>query len=168
MSAHIYIGIDNGVSGSIAAIVDDLLVYIHTPVKKALSYTKVKKFITRIDAPELQEWFKEFKSVYGNDVVWHIALERPFVNPKMFLATLSAIRALEATICVLETLKLPYQYLDSKQWQRDMLPSGLKGKDELKKASLCIGRRLFPQIDLKGFNDCDGLLMAEWLRGTSK
>jgi hypothetical protein len=54
-------------------------------------------------------------------------------------------------------------YCDSKDWQKDMLPRGCK-KEELKTASLDIGKRLFPSIDWKGFKDADSLLMAEWAR----
>ena len=70
---------------------------------------------------------------------------------------------LEATIIVLELLKIPFEYIDSKAWQRELLPKGLR-KEELKKASLDVGRRLFPQIDWTKFKDADGLLIAEWGR----
>lgn len=170
MKHHAWIGIDNGTSGSIGVIsenngnvIETHGKFIKTPTKSELSYTKEKKFITRIDAPALAEIFGAlWKSSDGIT----IALERPFVNPKMFVATLSAIRALEATICVLETLQLPYFYIDSRQWQKAVLPSGLRGTDELKKASLDIGRRLYPQVAAQHpkAKDFDGLLIAHWLR----
>jgi hypothetical protein len=84
------------------------------------------------------------------------------VNSTRFNATLSAIRALEATLIALEQAQWPYEYIDSKEWQKELLPKGLKGSDELKNASLDIGKRLFPELNIK--KDADGLLIAEYLR----
>jgi hypothetical protein len=84
------------------------------------------------------------------------------VNSTRFNATLSAIRALEATLIALERSQFPYEYIDSKEWQKVLLPKGLKGSDELKAASLDIGKRLFPSLDIK--KDADGLLIAEYMR----
>jgi len=153
----IFIGIDNGVSGSIGIIYDKLVSYCPMPVKKELNYTKSKRWINRIDTIALRTILYPYKT----GVI--IGLERPMVNPGRFQATASALRALEATLIVIEGLKLAYRYLDSKEWQKVLLPTELKG-EELKEASLSIGKRLFPQIDFKGFKDADGLLMAEFLR----
>lgn len=76
---------------------------------------------------------------------------------------MSAIRALEATLTVLEFLKIPYAFCDSKEWQRELLPKGLR-KEELKTASLQVGKRLFPSVNFDGFKDADGLLIAEYCR----
>ena len=62
----------------------------------------------------------------------------------------------------LEESQFPYEYIDSKEWQKILLPKGLKGSDELKKASLDVGKRMFPELNLK--KDADGLLIAEFLR----
>ena len=50
-----------------------------------------------------------------------------------------------------------------------MLPKGIEGSAELKKASKDIGCRLFPsQADLiNKHKDADGLLIAEWARRES-
>ena len=95
-----------------------------------------------------------------------VFLERPMVNPGRFQATASALRAMEATLIVLEMFKLPLQYVDSKQWQKALLPSGIKGPAELKKASMDIGCRMFPHLSeiIKKQGDADGLLIAEWAR----
>lgn len=155
-----FIGIDNGVSGNIGIIAADgnVINYLHTPIKKELSYTKTKQWINRIDGIMLVEALANYST--SQTIIY---IERPFVNPGMFKATLSAIRALEATLIVIEQLRLPYRYIDSKEWQKALLPSGLM-KAELKIASLQVGRRLFPNINFKGFIDADGLLIAEWAR----
>jgi hypothetical protein len=77
---------------------------------------------------------------------------------------MSAMRTLEAQVLILESLKIPLMYVDSKDWQKDLLPRGTKGTPELKKASMDIGCRLFPQHDelIRKHKDADGLLIAEW------
>jgi hypothetical protein len=152
-----YIGIDNGVSGSIGIIHSvGKTQFYHTPIKKELNYTKVKKWLNRIDINKLFG----ILDVQEEAIVY---IERPMVNPGRFQATVSALRALEATLITLENCGLAYQYVDSKEWQSSLLPKKLKGP-ELKEASLQIGKRLFPQIDFKKFDDADGLLIAEYCR----
>jgi len=158
----IFIGIDNGVSGSIGIIYGEgYYLYAPIPVKRELNYTKTKKWIHRIDINKLRILLPTSKP----EIL--VGLERPMVNPGRFQATASALRALESTLILLEELEFPYRYLDSKEWQKSLLPKDLKG-EELKEASLSIGKRLFPSIDFKGFKDADGLLIAEYLRRTQK
>lgn len=156
----IFLGIDNGVSGSLGIVRPSAIgrtQYLHTPVKRELNYTKTKKWLHRIDYAKL---YSILESINQEATVF---LERPMVNPGRFQATVSALRALEATLIVIEELKLPYEYVDSKQWQKELLPSGLKG-EELKEASLQVAKRLFPKVNFKGFSDGDGLLIGEYGR----
>jgi len=155
-----YIGIDNGVTGSIGIISDQGINFILTPVKKELSYTKTKQFINRVDFPTLIKILSLFEN---KDVL--VILERPMVNPGRFKATVSALRALEATMIAVEFFKFPIRFEDSKSWQKHLLPSGLK-KEELKKGSVDIGCRLFPQHAeaIKKHGDADSLLIAEYAR----
>lgn len=154
----IYIGIDNGTSGSIGIVGINEPIYLHTPIIEQLSYTKEKKFIHRIHGNVLRSLLKEYELC---NVL--VVLERPMINPTRFNASLSAIRCLEATLIILEELHFPYKYIDSKFWQKEMLPDGLR-KEELKKASLDIGKRIFPNINFKGFKDADGILIGECCR----
>jgi hypothetical protein len=159
VSGKTYIGIDNGVTGSIGIIPPDSTntQFYLTPVFSTLNYTKEKKNVTRIDVLQLNVLF--------HNIVNPLAiLERPMVNPGRFQATASALRALEAMLITLERYSIPYMFIDSKQWQKEMLPKGLKGSDVLKKASLDIGKRLFPQFKEMYKTDADGMLMAEWAR----
>ncbi len=157
--SNLYIGIDNGVTGSIGVIAPDASYLLIIPTKKEQSYTKKKQNITRIDTVALLDML----------LPWHenvvAMVERPFVNPGMFKSTLSAIRALEATLIVLEEINIGYEYIDSKEWQKALLPEGTKGAADLKKASADIGKRLYPslseQIDKQ--KDADGLLIAHYL-----
>ncbi len=155
-----YIGIDNGVSGSIGIIRGEESWFLNTPSKSEQNYTKKKAIVTRIDHALLTSILEAYKDNC------FVMLERPMVNPQRFQATTSALRALESTLIVIENLKLPISYIDSKAWQKLLLPSGIKGSDELKKASMDIGCRLFPQHAelIKKHKDADGMLIAEYCR----
>jgi hypothetical protein len=152
-----YIGIDNGVTGTVS-ILPDRIHYL-TPVKKCLSYTKKKQWLNRIDTAKLTEMLSKYAC--GQTLC---IIERPMINPARFKASMSALRALEATLIVLDTLEIPYEYIDSKQWQKVMLPQGLKGEDELKRAAMEVARRLFPDVKIKTAKGADSLLIAEFAR----
>ena len=157
----IYIGIDNGVTGSIGIIKGSRHYLFKTPCFMEQNYTKAKGNISRIDHIALHDILEPYCLQHPK-----VYLERPMVNPKRFKATVSALRALESTLIVVETLEIPHEYIDSKQWQKELLPKGVKGAPELKKASLDIGCRLFPKLkkEIVKQGDADGLLIAEYLR----
>ena len=93
-------------------------------------------------------------------------IERPMVNPRAFTATSSALRALEATLIIVEMLECEFIYIDSKEWQREFIASSIIGHDNLKEASMKIGIDLFPNHTTKitKHGDADGLLIAEYGR----
>lgn len=156
-------GIDNGATGSIGVVgVNFEPVLFATPVRKCLDYQKVAKHVTRVDVDEL---YKQLLITLGDRLPYtKVFMERPLKQPKLFEATCSAMRAHEATLIVLEKLKLPYSFVDSKQWQYEMLPEGIIGSTELKKASMEIGMRKFPRLadDIKKRKEADAILMAQW------
>lgn len=166
MSHKLYVGIDNGTTGSIAFLGEATTPrYMLTPVFKEQSYTKKKQEISRIDHVTLK------KVIYGmldglspEEVL--VIMERPRINPMQFRTSISAARSLEATLCVIEDLGLPRMYCDSRDWQKELLPKGTTGTPELKKASMDIGRRLFPSQEglIVRHKDADALLIAEWAR----
>lgn len=165
MSHKIYIGIDNGVTGTIAWMGEGVAAdMIETPVKSEQSYTKEKKNISRVDYPALAQ---HLKNIVGEtpkaDVL--VVIERPMINPMRFQASVSAARSLEATLIAIENMCLPRMYVDSRQWQKALLPHGCKGP-ELKHASADIGCRLFPELEkiIGKHKDADALLIAEWAR----
>lgn len=154
------VGIDNGISGTVAIMnIDGSVEFYQTPKTMQQDYTKAKKNVSRVDA-------KEMYRILQSDQPTHVCLERPMVNPTMFQSTLSAVRALEATLIILEILGFSYEFIDSRQWQKVLLPSGCVGKENLKKASMDIGVRLFPEHKelIEKHKDADGLLIAEWVR----
>lgn len=150
-----YIGVDNGVSGTIAIISEGVIDFRKTPVKKEQDYTKAKKIVTRVDVKALVELLEPYKeNVF-------LFLERPLVNPGRWVATTSALRCHEAELNVIELLGIPFQFIDSKEWQKAMLP---KGVEDTKKASLDIGNRLFPKFRDYKHPDRDALLIAEYAK----
>ena len=152
-----YIGIDNGISGSIGITNGVSVIFAKTPITYGQDYTKKKKNISRINVNKLVDLLRPYKDDHCLALI-----ERPMVNPGRFHNSISAVRSLEATLVILEQFKIPIQFVDSKEWQKVMLPSGIKGSDLLKKASKQIGERLFPQFKFK--KDADGMLIAEWAR----
>jgi hypothetical protein len=163
----IYLGIDNGVSGSIGIIGDSTAPRFHSiPTISQQDYTKKKQNITRVDVIGFENIIKDIKEIsLLMDSSLFAVLERPMVNPGRFKATKSALRCLEAELIILEFWKIPYMFIDSKEWQRMLLPKGCK-KEELKKASLDIGIRLFPVFkeQIIKHKDADGLLIGEYSR----
>lgn len=157
------VGIDNGVSGTIGVINGRFgTTFIRVPVVKQQDYTKKKKNITRVNSVELIKFFNDQIQFPHSTLC---LVERPMINPTRFIASISAVRALESVLTILEALELPYQYIDSKEWQKKMLPKNITGID-LKKKSHDIGIRLFPQFKdlIKKHKDADGLLIAEYGR----
>jgi len=160
-----YIGWDNGV-GTLGVVYDDDRngEMIMTPISKKQNYTKQKGMVSRLDYKKVKE-FLSLKLENCSKVFCR--LERPLVNPTRFKASVTGIRILEGQESVLEELTIPYEFIDSKEWQKVMLPKGTTGAEALKQASKLVGKRLFPHIELldkKSVKDADGILIAEYMR----
>ena len=156
-----YIGIDNGASGSVGVIPPDSPAYqFRIPVKKTINYQKKVQNITRVDFEALLTHFKSRRQsgILPNPFV---LIERPFTGQNMKTVA-AGMRAFEAVLIVIEYLGIPYQIIDSKEWQKELLPSGIKGSPALKKAGIDTANRLFPDLEFKG--DADGILIAEYAR----
>lgn len=163
---RIYLGIDNGVTGSIAVLGQGISpILIQTPVKTEIDYQISKtKRRTRIDHPVLLEFLQDIKTktdMLGHDIF--AVMERPMIQATRFDASLSASRAQESTLIAIETFGIAYQWIDSKHWQKEMLPAGAHGEN-LKLASKQIAKRYFPKLAqvIDKQTDGDALLMAFW------
>ena len=157
------LGNDNGVTGSVAVLETDtgkMVLYKKVPVVRSLSYTKSVKWLNLLDV----DAYVAMLEPYAKDS--RLFIERPMVNPTRWNATVSALCCWTAQRVALERLGkshgLRYEYVDSKQWQKVMLPSGITGSPAQKAASLDVGKRMFPQQ--KFSKDADGALIAEWAR----
>lgn len=163
-----YIGVDNGITGSIGIICDEGSFMYSTPNNTQQDFTKKKQTLSRLDR-------ERFKDILLNDELnffekpgrVFVAIERPFWNPMLSpKASKSGVMCLEAQLGIIETLCWAHQVVDSKDWQKILLPTGTKGAPQLKKASKDIGIRLFPHLEeeIKKQKDADGILIAEWAR----
>lgn len=148
------VAFDNGVTGSIAVLYPDgKSAFIETPTIKVRDYTKEEQHCQRID------WKNLLENMPKDSVA---VIERPMVDPKRFVATKSALRALESTLIVLEMLDIPYEFIDSKEWQKEFISSAVIGRDEMKKASKEISIKHFPnhRSKIEKHKDGDSLLLA--------
>ena len=122
----IYIGIDNGVSGSIGIVGGhNQGTSFVTPVKLQQDYTKKQKNLNRLDILCFKGILNEYAHYHdedNKDLARVAIIERPFVNPMMFQASISAVRCLEAQLCVLESMEISFMFIDSKEWQKALLP----------------------------------------------
>ena len=163
--SRIWCAWDNGSSGSVAILSSFAPPFwAATPTKRCRNYQKTEHYLNRVDAEAVFDILHD--RVYvpvqaGATAI--ILLERPYCNPAGFNASLLAARAWEATLVVLDLLQLPYRVVDSKEWQQVMLPKGVVGRDELKKASYKVGKKLFPAVKFKKAGS-DSILMAEWAK----
>lgn len=172
-----FCGIDNGVSGAVTIMYrnGNILLHENTPTIDQQSYTKEEKRLRRVD-------YGKMKAMLSKLPIEFCFIERPMVNPKMFTASVSALRCLEATQIILEELRIPYEFVDSKQWQSELLPRNIqlkklkKGekrskkekddrKKQLKQAAFDVVRRLFPKVEIK---NADSILIAEFCRRSKR
>lgn len=155
------VGIDNGVTGSITVLyADGTFTYAKMPVIRQRNYTKTKTWLHRVNFPRLLHFMSNLAST--NEVVIAV-MERPMVNPHRFVASVSALRCLEATQIALEAAGIPYSFIDSKAWQKEFLPEGTKGTDALKKASDELAKKKYPIYQFKD-GEGDSTHIAEYAK----
>jgi hypothetical protein len=160
------IGLDNGTTGSLSVYDTELNVMaLHNlPTKKELSFQKQAKNITRIDFPKLCELLTQIKKGENNI---HCFMERPFTGgSKMVNTSLISFRCFEAEIIALEECEIGYTVISSKEWQKKLLPKGISGSKELKKAAYDVAKRLYPYLAEKlNLSNADSVLIAHNFRG---
>lgn len=165
MSDTIYLGIDNGLLGAVAALHPDGRVEFHdTPYVEVERKTKSAGKAQRkeYDAAQMVIILRQYAGAF-------VALERPMVMPSQQINT-----ALSVGIGgglwqgILSALLLPHEIVPPATWKAAMYRgSGLSTSD--KNASRILAARLFPQAaeQLKRVKDdgrAEALLLAEWGR----
>jgi hypothetical protein len=126
-NVDVIFGIDNGVTGTISAIIpysdkNIKIFFDETFSNTVLDFTQEIKYFDRLDWKKTKDWFElvlnEAAKNYNKPIIKSIAvIERPMVNPMRFKPSLIAVRAFEALTIVLDMLKLNYIVIDSKKWQ---------------------------------------------------
>ena len=156
------IGIDNGVTGSLAAFRDgQLLDFRETFTKKWLKPTVSSResYMARIDVEALSGWIKNLKRE-DEEVI--AILERAMTDQTRFAATISSHHAQEALMITLELLKISYMTIDSKVWQSRFLPR-ISGSISLKAESKRKGIKEFPQFVkvINSHGDADAIFIGK-------
>lgn len=156
--------IDNGSTGTIGCVSSYEPMFEHTPTISEQDYTKRRKNVTRLDVTRFTELLVRMLDGRASSRTM-VVMERPMINPQRFATSISAARVCEAELVAIELLGLPHMFVDSKDWQRGLLPSsGHKGTTSanLKKESADIGSRMYPQFKdmIRKHGDADGILGA--------
>lgn len=153
------IGIDNGASGSIGVLnTYGVTPYFGSvPTQDSVYYARSRASLPRrLDRKQLTSFLRGFRD-FGEVRAF---VERPFTG-KFVHAMLLSHRFFEATICTLEDLGIGLEVVDSRDWQKPLF-GGIKGSDELKRASKIRGIELYPKLKdaITKQGDADGLLIA--------
>lgn len=160
MDKHIILGIDNGSSGSVGVRGDGFSQYIQVPTVEENDYVKEQRKITRLDV----QMFDEFITGFGPGSNLYAYIERPLINPTMFIRSIHAARFFESTLCMLERKGIEWEVIDSRIWNRSIFSRKVDGEAALKQESFNVGLQLFPHLasTIIKQNDADGLLIAEY------
>lgn len=158
------IGIDNGVSGAIAAISEcgPLIAWCPMPIQRARKGNQ-------IDVKALHLWLSE--TTGGNLSNATYIIEEPG-GSKSAKAAVSMAGSFHAIRALLDVKFLRWEPVTPRQWQRVMLP-GCKPGDS-KPRALEAARRLWPDESWLATPKCrtphdgaiDAALIAEWARRT--
>jgi len=130
------------------------------PVRKCKNYQKVSQNISRIDVKKLSQLIGNENTDTNATTDATAIIERPMINPARFKASISASRALEAVLIVLEGQSIPYTFVDSKEWQKPLF-EGMSETDT-KVKSIQRGIELFPEYSelITKHGDADSALMG--------
>lgn len=158
--SKVYIGIDNGVSGSIAILTSngELLGWSRTPTYKRLSYAKTGRLESCIDRVHLKYLLQPYK-----DGPALVLMEYPYLNPTQFATSFSATTSFADTRSVVEDLGMAHDFKPAKEWQKVMIPN-VKGTIDLKQASTSLAKRLYPKLVIPKGCDGDAVCLAEYGR----
>lgn len=177
----LFIGIDNGSSGSYTIINEcgELICFEHVPtfkIKKWATSNNKQGHITVIDVNTLEQMLSKYiKSIDKENI--YCFIERPAVGFSgwSIWTSLSGIVAWVSVQYALLNLGIKYDTIDSKQWQKYLIPQALGKKDKskpmkrgdrnkyLKIESDKLAKELYPDIELKNSGDGDSINIAHYL-----
>jgi hypothetical protein len=160
---NVIIGIDNGVSGSLAAISSHsgaLIDAIPMPIQKARKGNE-------IDVVEVERWIKNVSAGFHN--VQCAILEEPGGSKSAKAAT-SMAGSFHALRTVLTLAGIRWHRITPQKWQREMMPGCNAG--DTKPRALELAKRLWPdetflateRSKVPNHNIVDAALLAEYAR----
>ena len=191
----LFLGIDNGVSGSMTIMdaTGRVLLYEHVPTYKEVKWTKPKTtktksgkktvkhdYITLVDIDAMQRILVKYTSLVS-DV--YCFLERPAISYAAawsMQTSISAGMSWAYVTYVLKKLKINRTDIDSKMWQKAFIPeaTGEKNKEYmktlkagernklLKEASDMFAKSIWPGFSSKELGGGDSVCIAEYGRRT--
>src|SRR3990167_5909706 len=149
----IYIGIDPGLSGAIAVMIEDGTIILRdTPTMKIGNKHD-------FSLPEMVQLLE------GN-LPTQAAIERVHSMPRQGVASsFSFGKGVGYWIGILAALRIPYEEVTPQRWQRTMLDGMQKTKDASRYKAMQLFPQLVEQLKLKSHDGrADALLIAEWRR----
>lgn len=178
-NVKLVIGLDNGATGTVCSIIPEMkyIDFIQTPSIVSLDYPKDLQYISRIDINELSKWIKKkikkAKKFYNQPIKMIVVMQRPMVNPQRFKQSGNALRALEATIIMLQSLQIDYVIIDSKKWQHyffgkntmilDLKAQSMKkGLQILNNYKIRVKDKELMSDIIKKHGDADGMLICQF------
>lgn len=131
------------------------------PVIDVQDFYRRKSIISRVRSMDFLGLLAPLPAEYATRAI----IERPS-SSMPFSRHVETVRRLEAVLVVLELLTISYEFIDKSEWERTMLPRGLKPGAPTRRASLDIGKRLFPNHAeaIESIGHADALLLAEFYR----
>lgn len=161
--SNVIIGIDNGVSGALAAISSHNGAFIDAipmPVQKARKGNE-------IDVIEVERWIKDVSAGFHN--VHCAILEEPGGSKSAKAAT-SMAGSFHALRTVLTLAGIRWHRITPQKWQREMMPGCNSG--DTKPRALELAKRLWPdetflateRSKVPNHNIVDAALLAEYAR----
>jgi hypothetical protein len=158
MNTNIYVGIDNGISGALAAIIDGGVLSMPMPIQKARKGNE-------IDIEGVDEWITQLLPLGRVQII----VEEPGGSKSAQAAASMAgsFHALRA-LCVARAWR--WHRITPQRWQKVMLPGCKAG--ETKERALAAARALWPHKSWLATERCrvphdgmvDAALIAEWGR----
>lgn len=139
----IYLGIDNGIGGALAAYNEEgnILTAVAMPTIKV---QKAKGNKNEYNIPALIEWFNQFRGMTKM-----VTLEKAQPFPGQGAVSMFSIgRGYGIMEGILAGLGLPYMVIHPKTWQKKMF-EGMPHNDT-KQASVVTAQRLFPGVHFIG------------------
>jgi len=151
----IFIGIDNGTTGTIGFYRNGVGQNYKMPTMQRDGFLQKEKKENRIDFLSLCDFIKNKTQGVPKEMIY-LAIERPFQGANSFTSSI-ANRSFEAQRIAVELSGCDCAVVAASYWQKDLLGSSGKKSKECARE---LADSLFPERKIK---DQDGLLIAYWL-----
>lgn len=162
---RIYVGIDNGISGGLAAVDQDSTIVGLLPMP-----TRGKAKGNEVNALAVSQWIADLHTEYFPGAEISIVLETPGKFSNGVQAIASMFDSYGALRAVCEVRGYRHHRITPQQWQKAMLPGCKKG--DTKPAAIQRAKQLWPDQSWLATERCktpnlgliDAALMAEYAR----